>query len=91
VGTERERVGRWPRKCLVPPAWPVRPVQPLRLDPRTGERVSLLFCLRARRVAREYLNHALIPALCRKAGVPRENARGRITSHRARSTIASQL
>ena len=69
----------------------VRPVQPLRLDPRTGERVALLFCLRAKRVAREYLNHALIPALCRKAGVPREDARGRITSHRARSTIASQL
>ncbi|MBI4519921.1 MAG: tyrosine-type recombinase/integrase [Gemmatimonadetes bacterium] len=69
----------------------VRPVQPLRLDPRTGERVPLLFWLRARRVAREYLNHALIPALCRKAGVPREDARGPITSHRARSTIASQL
>jgi integrase len=69
----------------------VRPVQPLRLDPRTGELVPLLFCLRARRVAREYLNHALIPTLCRKAGVPREDARGRITSHRARSTIASQL
>ncbi|MDO8478752.1 MAG: tyrosine-type recombinase/integrase [Candidatus Rokubacteria bacterium] len=73
-------------------AWEaVRPVQPLRLDPRTSERVSLLFCLRAKRVAREYLNHALIPALCRKAGVPRADARGRITSHRARSTIASQL
>ena len=69
----------------------IRPVQPLRLDPRTGEHVALLFCLRTRRVAREYLNHALIPALCRKAGVPREDARGRITSHRARSTIASQL
>jgi integrase len=73
-------------------AWQaVRPVQPRRLDPRTGERVPLLFCFRARRVAREYLNQALIPALCRKAGVPRADARGRITSHRARSTIASQL
>jgi integrase len=73
-------------------AWErARPVQPLRVDPRTGERVALLYCLRGRRVAREYLNHALIPALCRKAGVPREDARGRITSHRARSTIASQL
>lgn len=29
--------------------------------------------------------------LCRKAGVPGEDARGAITSHRARSTIASQL
>jgi len=33
----------------------------------------------------------LIPALCRKAGVPRADARGNITSHRGRSTIASQL
>jgi integrase len=73
-------------------AWEaVRPRQPLLLDPRTGEGVAILFCLRAKRVAREYFNHALIPALCRKAGVPRTDARGRITSHRARSTIASQL
>ena len=73
-------------------AWEtVRPAQPLLLDPRTAERVALLFCLRAKRVARDYLNQALIPALCRKAGVPRADARGRITSHRARSTIASQL
>jgi len=33
----------------------------------------------------------LIPAHCRKAGVPRADARGNITSHRGRSTIASQL
>jgi hypothetical protein len=69
----------------------VRPTQPRLLDPRTAERVALLFCLRAKRVARDYINQALIPALCRKAGVPRTDARGRITSHRARSTIASQL
>jgi hypothetical protein len=29
--------------------------------------------------------------LCRKAGIPINDVRGRITSHRARSTIASQL
>jgi len=29
--------------------------------------------------------------LCKKAGLPTADARGRITSHRARSTIASQL
>jgi integrase len=69
----------------------VRPAQPPLLDPRTGERVGLLFCYRARRVAPTYLNHAVIPALCRKGGVPLSDARGRITSHRARSTIASQL
>lgn len=73
-------------------AWEaVRPVQPLLPDRRTGEAVALLFCYRAKRVARDYLNLALIPALCRKAGVPRADARGPITSHRARSTIASQL
>ncbi len=33
----------------------------------------------------------IIPALCRKAGVPATDVRGKITSHRARSTIASQL
>ncbi|MFC0139342.1 tyrosine-type recombinase/integrase [Erwinia mallotivora] len=29
--------------------------------------------------------------LCKKAGIPEQDARGRITSHRARATIASQL
>jgi len=38
-----------------------------------------------------YINEALIPMLCRKAGIPKTDARGFITSHRARSTIASQL
>ena len=69
----------------------LRPDQPLLADPRTGELVPLLFAVRAKRVAKAYLNLALIPALCRKAGVPEADARGRITSHRARSTIASQL
>ncbi len=73
-------------------AWEaVRPAQPALLDPRTGEVVPILFCLRATPVARDYLNRALIPVLCRKAGVPRADARGGITSHRARATIASQL
>ena len=36
-------------------------------------------------------NLRLIPLLCRKAGVPLADARGRITSHRARATIATQL
>jgi len=33
----------------------------------------------------------VIPLLCRKAGVAMADARGRITSHRARATIGSQL
>ncbi len=37
------------------------------------------------------INDTLIPIPCRKAGLPLEDSRGRITSHRARATIASQL
>lgn len=73
-------------------AWlTVRPKQPQRLDRKTGESVDLLFMHRARPMRREFINESLIPTLCRKAGVPIEDVRGRITSHRARATIASQL
>ncbi len=68
-----------------------RPPQPLLVDRKTGERVPALFCLRGRALPTQYLNETLIPLLCHKAGVPLEDARGRITSHRARATIASQL
>jgi len=73
-------------------AWQaVRPEQPARLDRKTGERVNLLFSVRAHPVANNYINRSLIPVLCAKAGVPTSDVRGNITSHRARSTIASQL
>ncbi|MGI9294249.1 MAG: tyrosine-type recombinase/integrase [Pseudomonadales bacterium] len=73
-------------------AWEhVRPEQPKTCDDKTGEEVNLLFSYRARGVPRAYLNQRLIPLLCRKAGIPRSDARGSISSHRARSTIASQL
>jgi len=73
-------------------AWEAkRPAQPLHVDAKTAESVALLFCFRGRPVPPRYLNTTLIPALCNKAGVPREDARGRITSHRARTTIATQL
>ncbi|MFG1687742.1 tyrosine-type recombinase/integrase [Nonomuraea sp. NPDC049269] len=73
-------------------AWEaVRPDQPKMLDTKTGEHVDLLFAMRARRVAKVYINKTIIPSLCRKAGVPTADIRGNITSHRARSTIASQL
>jgi hypothetical protein len=51
----------------------------------------MLFCYRAWPLPKHYLNQVLIPMLCRKAGGPLQDARGRITSHRARATIASQL
>jgi len=60
-------------------------------DAKTGCLVDYLFVHRGRRIALAYLNKAVIPLLCKKAGVPLEDARGRITSHRARATIASQL
>jgi len=73
-------------------AWErVRPVQPPKIDPKTGEEVHFLFCYRGYRVWKHYINKVLIPTLCKKGGVPRQDARGNITSHRARSTIATQL
>ncbi|MFF1482243.1 tyrosine-type recombinase/integrase [Streptomyces sp. NPDC058301] len=68
-----------------------RPDQPKFTDRRTGELVDPLFAVRARRVSTSYINNTIIPMLCRKAGVPAVDVRGNITSHRARSTIASQL
>lgn len=62
------------------------------LDPKTGELVDYLFrCDDHRTLSLCYINNILIPLLCRKAGVPESDTRGRITSHRARATIASHL
>ena len=69
----------------------IRPQQPALQDRKTGDLVHFIFVYRARPLGERYLNRMLIPWLCKKAGVPREDARGRITSHRGRSTIASQL
>jgi hypothetical protein len=60
-------------------------------DPKTGELVDFLFLIRLTKVGIKYLNKTLIPDLCKKAGVPLADMRGNITSHRAHSTIASQL
>ncbi len=68
-----------------------RPSQPAMLDRKTGEQAQFLFAYRGRLMGLSFINESLIPVLCRKAGVPEQDARGDITSHRARSTIASQL
>ena len=61
-------------------AWDaVRPQQPAMLDRKTGEHVDLLFTHRAKRMAKTYINTAVIPSLCRKAGVPTTDVRGNIT------------
>jgi hypothetical protein len=53
--------------CRRQPAWEaVRPEQPTTIDFKTGEQVHVLFSVRARSVARAYLNCFLIPTLCRK-------------------------
>ena len=73
-------------------AWErVRPAQGKLCDQKTGEMVDFLFLHRMRPLGEFFLNHGLIPRLCRKAGVPQNDLRGKITSHRARSTIATQL
>jgi site-specific recombinase XerD len=69
----------------------LRPAQPRFPDRKTGERVDVLLAYRGAPLGEKYINRVLIPLLCRKAGVPREDVRGQITSHRARATIASQL
>ena len=68
-------------------AWEkVRPAQEKLCDGKTGEILH-----RMRPLGEFFLNHFLIPRLCRKAGVPQHDLRGKITGHRARSTIATQL
>jgi integrase len=73
-------------------AWEqLRPPQKRQLDRKSAEWVAYLFSVRGKRLGRHYLNNVLIPLLCRKAGIPENDPRGRITSHRARATIATFL
>jgi integrase len=69
----------------------VRAPQPQFVDAKTAETVDFLFAHRGARIGRHYINRTLIGLLCAKAGVPRSDVRGSITSHRGRATIASQL
>lgn len=73
-------------------AWKkVRPQQPAAIDYKDSSVVDYLFFFRGRQVGKAYINQSIIPMLIKKAGVPEKDAIGNITSHRARSTIASQL
>jgi len=70
----------------------VRPKgQPEKLDKKTSETVPFLFSFRSARISPTYINESLIPLLGAKAGIPIQDSRGKITSHRARATIASML
>lgn len=69
-----------------------RPVnQAALLDERTGEKVNYLFQFRGKRMGSSVLNDTIIPMLCKKAGVPLQDSRGQITSHRGRASIVTAL
>ena len=61
------------------------------LDVKDREKVDYLFCYKNTRVGRSFLNQSLIPILCAKAGVDTEDAKGRITGHRGRSSRLTLL
>ncbi|WP_201791351.1 tyrosine-type recombinase/integrase [Aeromicrobium sp. PE09-221] len=69
----------------------VRGEQPDLMDRKTGRYRQHLFCVRGQLVSQTYLNDKLIPILCAKASIPEADSRGALTSHRARTTIATQL
>ena len=67
-----------------------RPAEQVALsDERTGEKVHYLFQFRGRQAGGAMLNNTLIPILCARAGVPCEDSRGRITSHRGRASAVT--
>ncbi len=73
-------------------AWEqMRPAQRRLIDPITGRLNHPLFCYRGQRIGKGFVNRVLIPVLLRKAGLPPEDTRGAITSHRARATMATKL
>ena len=73
-------------------AWEaVRPHQAKTVDPTTGQLTDYLFCYRGRRVGRDFLNNTVIPILLCRAGLPPDDSRGKITSHRGRATLATKL
>jgi len=61
------------------------------LDRKTGGPRRLPVRFRARHVAKHYINNAIIPMLCRRAGVPDADVRGNITSTGPAPPSASQL
>jgi integrase len=73
-------------------AWLKERASPMKmLDRRTGEHVHFLFHIRSGPVAKRVLNLTVIPILCKKAGIPLEDSRGRITSHRGRASAVTML
>lgn len=69
----------------------IRPEQPTLLDVKTGERVWFLFQYRGKLIGSSTINQTIIPMLCAKAGLPLEDSRGKITSHRGRASAVTAL
>jgi len=67
------------------------PEQASLVDGRTGEKVNYLFQFRGKQAGSAMLNRTIIPVLCARAGVPVEDSRGRITSHRGRASAVTAL
>jgi integrase len=68
-----------------------RQQQPRSVDRVTQRQTDYLFCNRGRMLSRTFLNRTLIPILLNKAGLDARDSRGAITSHRARTTLATKL
>ena len=82
---------RPPRRLALAPAEGVDPVRP-KWACKTKEHVHMLFSCAPSPVAkRSDINHTTILRAARQGGRATADVRGNITSHRARSTIASQL
>jgi len=72
-------------------------LQDQRIDRKDHKPTNYLFMTRNHVMGKTFLNRSVIPLLCKVAGliddqnVPLRDAVGRITSHRARSTLATWL
>jgi len=60
-------------------------------DRKTHKPTKYLFQYRNELMGIKFLNHSVIPLLCKLAGVSQTDAVGRITSHRARATTATWM
>jgi len=73
-------------------AWEkIRPHQPAIKDSTTKVLVQPVFAYRGRRISENFINQIIIPILLKKSGLPKQDSRGPITSHRARATMATRL
>ncbi|RZJ95522.1 MAG: hypothetical protein EOO60_00035 [Hymenobacter sp.] len=68
-----------------------RPAVRKHWDYKTADAVNFLFVWKGKQVGLDCLNNTIIPILCRKAGISKDDTLGKFTSHRARHTLAFLL